>query len=134
MKLRTFGFVLGLFIALAPACGGDDDDAGSGGTVDSGSGGSTIDSGTGGGAPDGGAGGGAPDSGSGGAIDSGPGGAPDSGTGGGIDAAVAPTAQEFCSDYEAACGFGAPGKYESLSECIAAFRTSPADRFATSCN
>lgn len=71
MKLRMFGMLFGLFIALAPACGGDDE------TVDAGGG--AADAGT----------GGTPDSGTGGTPDSGTGGTPDSGTGGG-DAAVAP--------------------------------------------
>lgn len=121
MKVRMFGLVLGLLVALAPACSGDDDD-------DTGS---TVDAG-GGGTPDA-AGGGTPDA-AGGSPDASGGGSPDSGVGDPFDAALALTADEFCADYEVACGYGAPGRFESLGQCVDAFENTSGVRLSLTCN
>ncbi|HTE55146.1 MAG TPA: hypothetical protein VK698_30045 [Kofleriaceae bacterium] len=120
MKLRLFGILFGLFIALAPACGGDDDD--DSGTIDSGAGGA-ADAAT----------GGLPDAATGGTPDAATGGLPDAATGGG-DGAVALSPEELCRQYESACGFGAPGRYESSAQCVEALRSSPGDSASLTCN
>lgn len=126
MKLTTMGLLLGLFIAFAPAaCGGDDDDDGDG----------VADSGTGGaadaapGSPD--AAPGSPDAAS-GTPDASTG-SPDADTGGG-DAAAELSAEDLCRQYEAACGYGAPGRYQSAAQCVAALGADPSERLSLTCD
>ena len=83
---------LGLVLAIAPACGGDDD----GGT----DGDDVIDAGA-----------GEPDAGD--PVDSG---------GDPIDAAGPLTAEQFCTAYEDTCGYGGGGgKHQNEEDCLAAF-------------
>ena len=83
--------LLGLALAALPACGGDDD-GGSDGSDD-------IDAGDGDTAD---------------AADDGPDAALP-------DAFAPPTAEEFCTDYEAECGFGGDGDHADMEACTAAF-------------
>src|SRR5688572_18905640 len=87
--------LLGLVLAAAPACGGGDDDDGGGSDGDT-----DIDAGD----------GDTPDA----AGEDGPDAAPP-------DAFVPPTAESFCTDYEAECGFGGKGDHEDMEACTAAF-------------
>ena len=80
--------LLGLALAAAPGCGGDDD----GGDGD-GSDGVTIDA-----SAD------TPDSGGGGDFDA--------------AAAVLPTAAEFCTEYETVCGYGEDFTYGDETDCL----------------
>jgi hypothetical protein len=91
MKRFVLGFLCALSLAIAPACGGDDDDDG-GDTGDT----SQVDA-----------------SGGGGDIDASGGGQIDSGAGG--------DAEAFCTQYGEVCEFGGDPGYADQEACVAAF-------------
>ncbi len=91
MKKLLWLITIGLALALAPACGDDDD--GGGGTDDAGTGGE--DAGTGG--------------------DAGP--RPDAGP---VDAGIGSGAATFCSGYETTCGYddSAANRFDDEAACL----------------